>query len=99
MGRYILENSLGQVVRTFNWEADQVSFVYRQDTRRIVPVTQISDLEEQKIPFEFLKTVSKKEIEKGPVSIAKLGSVRYVPEVLETSPTIPLAAETNEKYK
>lgn len=99
MSKYVLENSRGQVVRTFQWEGDKMSLVYREDTKRVVSVSDVRELEDEKIPFLLLKDVSKKDLAKKPVTVGTIGTLKAVDEVGETSPTILLVPDSTEKYK
>jgi outer membrane biosynthesis protein TonB len=61
---YYLENENGQIVRALNWDTETLYFVYRSDTRRIESTPDLKALEENKIPFVLLDTVTKASLAK-----------------------------------
>lgn len=95
-GYFVLENRAGQVVRTLNWEAEEASVIVRADTGRIEAHSNLKELEEKEIPFVLLANIKKNDLEKKPATFGKLGSIRFVPEILALSPLV-IAKEDDPK--
>jgi hypothetical protein len=80
----VLQDVEGKVVRTFNWSGNPVQVVRRQDTRRLELVEDISDLEDQEIPFENLGSVTQEELSQRPLIVGSLGRLSFVDTVKST---------------
>jgi hypothetical protein len=79
-----LENLDGVVVRTLAWpsdESDVLTVIRRKDTRRVELMTTLAGLKAERVEFETLGTIDRKDLDTGMVTIAGIG--RLVP----TSPT------------
>jgi hypothetical protein len=98
-GRYVIENKNGQVVRSLQWESSEASVVYRKDTRRIVAVSDVSDLDAQKIPYSLLAEVTKSSVQKHAVKIGEVGYLKFVPEINNLSPSVVANDENLDNYK
>lgn len=86
-GAFILENKKGQVARVFDWEANSASIVYLENTQRLQAMSDLSQLDDEKVPYSVIAEVSKDQIKKSPVKLAGLGTLKYVSEVGTLSPT------------
>ncbi|MDZ4677976.1 MAG: AgmX/PglI C-terminal domain-containing protein [Oligoflexia bacterium] len=90
-GAFVLENKLGQVVRTFHWKSQTLSLVYREDTRRIVPVKNTDDLDDEGIPYTLLTSSTKEQVQSSNgVKVGSVGYLRWVPTIESQvlSPTV-----------
>ncbi len=74
--RLILENTLGQKVRSFQTDASDLIIVFRMDSRRVELVSDLSQLESEEIEFRILKNLTVKSLEKVACSIAGVGTLR-----------------------
>lgn len=74
----VLEDSEGQVVRTYAWNGKPVQVVRRGDTRRLELVDSFDEFEAEKIPYELLGDLTDK-VERFP--IGKSGYLRVLPKV------------------
>jgi outer membrane biosynthesis protein TonB len=98
-GQFVLENKLGQVVRTFNWEANDLTLVYLEKNRRIEAVSSTKDLEKNEIPFIELATTTQGAVKKKAVTLKNLGSLKWVEDVGETSPSVVLEEDSTDNFK
>lgn len=91
----ILENRLGQRVRTFQVESETLNLVYRLDNKRVEAVADLRDLQDAEIEYKLLKTVPVKQITSSGVALqGGLGTLRLVGEGRVTpSPEYQLAEE------
>jgi outer membrane biosynthesis protein TonB len=64
---------MGQKIRAMRIEAEEAFLIFRNDTRRVELVADLSVLEEQEISYELLKTVNVASLEKSPVMIGEMG--------------------------
>lgn len=97
--RLILENQLGQKVRSFALEAEDAALIYRHDNRRVELHTDLSDLDEAEIGYDVLKKISLASLTKG-VALAGVGRLRLAAEneKLDT-PTYLLPSDQDEEKK
>jgi hypothetical protein len=73
---FVLENTRGEIVRSFRWSADHVYVIERRDSRRIETVASLKSLSEKKIPFRVLARTSPDEIRKTPLTLEGRGVLR-----------------------
>lgn len=85
-GVFVLENKMGQVVRTLHLDSDQIFLVIRQDTKRVEVLGDLSDFEEREIPFTLISAFSADDIRKKPFMKEGLGSIRFLDQVEVVSP-------------
>jgi outer membrane biosynthesis protein TonB len=78
--RLILENTIGQKVRSFDVTADQVNLIYREDSRRIELVGDLSFLDESEIPYQVLRTVDTNTFQNAPLKLDGFGILRLAQE-------------------
>lgn len=95
--KYVLENKNGQVVRVFGWENEELTLVYRLDTKR-VEAADVEQLKEQEIPFQVLLSTKKIQIAKKAVNVQGVGTLRLLSEEDESfSPNYSLAKDDSEE--
>ncbi len=98
-GKYVLENSDGLVVRTFEWEADDLFLIYRHDTRRVEVVSDIKKLEKEEISFEVIKNFSGGSVKKRSLRLPNGASLRWVREVGETVTSVNPSEDSEDQEK
>lgn len=95
----ILENSLGQKVRTFAVQSDSVNLVYLKDTRRVEAFADLNALDDNKVDYTLLQTIEVGTLLQGAYEIQGLGRVRLYPATgVNESPAHTLP-EDEEKLK
>lgn len=72
----ILENRLGQRVRRLEVEVDELTLIYRHDTKRVEFVADPSVLSNAGVSFDVLKTISLPALEKNQMDLPGLGRLR-----------------------
>lgn len=75
----ILENSLGQKVRTFAVQSDSLNLVYLKDSRRVEAFSDLRDLDENKINYTFLQHINVAGLSEEGLELQGLGRVRPSP--------------------
>jgi len=98
-GYYVLENKLGQVVRTFNCESENLTLVYLKENRRIEAVSSTEDLTDQEIDFALLLQTTKSQLQKKSMAVGDVGSLRFLEEIEKLSPSIKLESDSPEQFK
>lgn len=93
----ILENSLGQKVRTFAAQGSTLNLVYMIETRRVEAVANLAALDAEKVEYKLLQTIEVSKITANGVSIKNLGSIRLLTADAVNSPTYELAEENDEE--
>src|ERR1700686_2402824 len=93
----VLENQMGQRVRTFAIEGDEMSLIYRFDTRRVEGHTDLTGLDESNIDYKVLKTVRASEMSEKGLVIVGMGRLRLSSADDRYSPTFELAEEDDQK--
>lgn len=96
----ILENTLGQKVRTIAVSGDSVNLVYLKNTRRIQAVNDhmIDHLDNEKIAYSLVQKIELKKMPQDGVTLKNLGRIRLLPsEGAVNSPTHLLPAENDEE--
>lgn len=89
----ILENKLGQKVRTFAVDSRSMNIVYLKDQRRVEAVASLKTLEDNDLEYTLLKTVDLKDLDSKPVTLAGLGQLRLMDEKAINSPAYQLTEE------
>lgn len=93
----ILENRLGQKVRTFAADSELLNIVYLQKNRRIEIIPNLQTLEDQKISYQLLRCMPLSEVANQAVTIEGLGQLRLAEAKLSSaSPTYNLPEERDE---
>jgi len=93
----ILENMLGQKVRTFAVDARSMNIVYLKDQRRVEAVANLKTLEDNETEYTLLKTLDMKDLDSKPVRLTGLGQLRLMDEKAVNSPAYQLIDEQDEK--
>ncbi|KYG64853.1 hypothetical protein AZI86_11665 [Bdellovibrio bacteriovorus] len=93
----ILENTLGQKVRTFAVNSDNLNLVYLKDKRRIEACAQLQDLDNEGIEYSLVKKLKLSQISEDGVEIQGLGRLRLFSESAKNSPTYVLAEEQDDE--
>lgn len=94
----ILENSLGQKVRTFAVQSDSLSLVYLNDSRRVEAFANLDQLDEGKVSYTLLKHLQMNEISEEGFILQGLGRVRPSPASgITHSPIHSLREENDEQ--
>ncbi len=93
----ILENSLGQKVRTLAVHEDVFNLVYIQSNRRIEAVVDLADLKDEDIEFQLIKKIELNKIPQNGVAVKDFGRIKLLEEgSYSNSPTYMLPAEDDE---
>ncbi len=95
----VIENTEGQVVRTINWQQDQLIVYLNLDTGRVDFVSSKSELNDFSFPYEILAETNRRSLEKQAISIARRGQIRMVKEVGETVSLVSLQNDNPEEIK
>ncbi len=95
----VLENTLGQTVRTFHNMPAKFEVVLRLDTGRVVGVKSFKELEEEGVPFKKLATVKSETLTYKGIDLKQYGTVKVVKEVKYFSESVKLKPESNRVYK
>lgn len=87
----ILENTLGQKVRTFAIQSDTLNLVYLKDKRRIEAFSQLKDLDENKVDYSLLHQIKVSALSEDGLELKGLGKIRLYPSAgIVESPTYQL---------
>ncbi len=86
-GKFVIENKKGEVVRTLDWQGIKLHIIYRHDTRRIEMTDDLKALKDQNIEFTSIEIVRKSEVQKKPVDIGQVGTLRYLENIESLSPS------------
>lgn len=94
----ILENSLGQKVRTLSVESDKLNLVYLKDSRRVEGFVDLNVLDENDISYTLLEQIEMDRLPLEGISIDGLGRVRLSPLTpVKNSPTHTLDPEDDQE--
>ncbi|HWU44955.1 MAG TPA: hypothetical protein VN132_15995, partial [Bdellovibrio sp.] len=93
----ILENQLGQKVRTFSVEAEALNIVYLKDKRRVEAFSRLDSLDENKIDYRLLKTFNISQLDNGSVIVEGVGRLRWAPLQVVNSPRYELPETTDDE--
>lgn len=94
----ILENSLGQKVRTFAVQSDSLNLVYLKDSRRVEAFADLSKLNENNIDYTLLQKIEVENMSEEGLLLQGLGRVRLLPSAgIINSPTYVLPEEEEKK--
>ena len=98
-GRFVLENSNGEVVRTFSLEAETIFLIYRHDVRRVELVNDTANLDEDNISYDILKKTSSDSVKKRSIALNNGGKLRFAKEIDKVTPSLQVADENEEQAK
>lgn len=94
----ILENRLGQKVRSFAVSSSAVNVVYLTDSRRIEAVADLKSLDDNEVSYELIKKVAIEDITTKGVALTGLGRLRLAgDEKIINSPIYSLPAEDDNE--
>lgn len=97
----ILENTLGQKVRTFAVGTDSFNLVYLKNSRRVEAFAHLDELEKENVDYTLLQRVDLSQFSSEGISLTGLGRLRLYPASgIQDSPTYELADDNeNENLK
>ena len=98
-GCFVLENKRGEVVRYFSWQSSKIVVVFRLDNKRVETFADVKELEDRGIPFMVLEETTQAAVKKSPVTVAKVGTIRYVEDVEVFSANYDLAPDESLEPK
>jgi len=98
-GQVVLENKLGQVVRTFNCESESLTLVYLKNNRRIEAVSSTKELEEQEIPFVELLQTTRGDLQRKALAVGDVGRIKWVEEIQKVTPSVIVEGDNTEDFK
>ncbi|MGE9744989.1 TonB family protein [Bdellovibrio bacteriovorus] len=93
----ILENRLGQKVRTFAVDSESLNIVYLKNSRRIEAVSNLQALDSNDIEYRLLQTVDLAQMGDQGVALEGLGRLRLADASAQNSPTYQLADEKDDE--
>nr|BFD65491.1 hypothetical protein HAGR004_05130 [Bdellovibrio sp. HAGR004] len=94
----ILENRLGQKVRTFAVDSESLNIVYLKDSRRIEAVSNLQTLESNEIEYRLLQTIDLSQMNEQGVALEGLGHLRLAANgVPANSPTYQLSEDQDDE--
>ncbi len=93
----ILENRLGQRVRTFKVQSETLNLIYRLDNKRVEAVSSLRDLDEANVEYKLIKSVPVKQITASGLSLVGLGTLKLASEGRVTSTPEYQLAEEDDK--
>lgn len=93
----ILENRLGQKVRTFAVDSESLNIVYLKNSRRIEAVSNLESLDSNDIEYRLLQTVDLSQLNDQGVALEGLGRLRVADASAQNSPTYQLAEEQDDE--
>lgn len=78
--RLILENKMGQKIRSVRIPSEQAHVIYRRDTRRVELVSDLDMLADQEIEFDLIKSIQISQLAKGPMPLPQIGYLHIATE-------------------
>ena len=94
----ILENSLGQKVRTFSVQTSSLNIVYIVSTRRVEAVADLSQLDADKIEYRLIQKIEADKISADGIVLQGFGKIRPLMDKSYTnSPTHELPEQNDEE--
>ncbi|RYZ88811.1 MAG: hypothetical protein EOP06_10340, partial [Proteobacteria bacterium] len=93
----ILENRLGQKVRTFAVASKHMNIVFLKDERRVEALTSLSDLDDNNIDYTLLKTIDISTMSERGTALTGLGHIRLASADTKNSPEYNLGIESDDK--
>lgn len=83
--RLVLEDQNGTVLRVFPWDGEPLKVIRRGDTRRLELAKSVDHLENKKISFEDLGSVSKEDLIKKPYLLGEMGHLKIIENITATA--------------
>lgn len=95
----ILENKMGQKVRTFSVESEVLHIVYLKESRRIEAFATLADLDADEVAYKLIKKINLSRMDKEDSMILEgLGSIRLYPAAqVVQSPSYSLPEENDDE--
>lgn len=93
----ILENRLGQKVRTFAVESRSMNIVFLKDQRRVDAVANLKSLDDNDIAYTLLQKIDVSSLSKNALELKGLGQLRLMDAGAINSPEYQLVEEQDEK--
>ena len=95
----ILENKMGQKVRTFSVESETLNIVYLKESRRIEAYATLADLDADKVEYKLIKKINLAKMDKEDAMMLEgLGSIRLYPAAqVVQSPSYELPQENDDE--
>ena len=87
---FILENSLGQKVRTFAAQTDVLNLVYMNDTRRVEAYGSLEKLDAEKVDYKLIQAIQLSKMPTNGLVLKNLGTIRLLTDSAVNSPTYEL---------
>lgn len=98
-GRLILENEMGRVVRTLDWESQSAVLVFRHDTNRIEIHPDLKWLDQEGVGYTIvLDEISRTQLEQKPIEIEGIGRLALVPHVSNHEVSINIVEEDGSRH-
>ncbi|MEN0059887.1 MAG: AgmX/PglI C-terminal domain-containing protein [Bdellovibrio sp.] len=95
----ILENNLGQKVRTFAVQSNAVNLVYLKNSRRVEAFSHLQDLDEQKVDYTLLEKIELSQLSEDGHILQGLGKIRLYPvEGVRNSPSYELPPQEDQEH-
>lgn len=94
---FILENSLGQKVRTFAAQSDSLNLVYINETRRVEAVASLAKLDADKVDYKLIQTIELKKMSENGLVLKNLGRIRPLSDSIVNSPKHELPDENDDE--
>jgi len=92
----VLKNKNGEVVRSFNWDGQDVPLIYRLDLKRLELAPSLETLREEEIPFDVLDKVTKQNL---PILVGNLGKLDWSEsEALLSKDVKPMAKDEQNTW-
>jgi hypothetical protein len=82
--RLVLQDSSGQIIRTYSLQGETAHVVRRGDTQRLELVAgqdKFKELKQKKIPFQIIGEIQKDNLLKQPLMLGELGSLQFLDDV------------------
>lgn len=97
--RLILENEMGRVVRTLDWESESAVLVFRHDTNRIEIHPNLRWLDQEGIEYTIIRDeFSRIQLEQAPIEIEGIGRLALVPHVSSHESNIKIVEEDGSRH-
>lgn len=94
----VLENKMGQKVRTFAVDSESLNIVYLKDSRRIEALSNLQALEDNKIDYRLLQKIQISDMQADGVELEGLGRLRLASDsTAASSPNYSLHDEKDEE--
>lgn len=97
---YFLENNKGQAVRAIEWDAEELNFIFRHDTRRMESVSDLTSLKEKGVSYTLLETIDKKffNLKKRYPLRSLTGELNLVADSDDVMPNVDLTEDDPEEF-